>query len=95
MAIGYPLGMDLAGTITVGVISGINRQVDAENTADFLIQTDAAINPGNSGGALVNASGQVIGINTAKVSATDVEGIGFAIPIDDVLPIIEAIVASH
>ena len=58
MAIGNPLGMDLAGSITVGVISGIDRRVQAENVAEGLIQTDAAINPGNSGGALVNAAGR-------------------------------------
>lgn len=90
MAIGNPLGME--GTITVGVISGIDRKVQAENVAESLIQTDAAINPGNSGGALVNSLGQVIGINTIKISATEVEGIGFAIPIDYALPIIQSII---
>ena len=92
MAIGNPLGMDLAGSITVGVISGIDRKVEAENVADRLIQTDAAINPGNSGGALVNGYGQVIGINTIKIASAEIEGLGFAIPIDYTLPIIESII---
>jgi len=93
MAIGNPLGMELAGSVTVGVISGIERKVEAENVADSLIQTDAAINPGNSGGALVNGRGQVIGINTIKIATTEVEGIGFAIPIDYALPIVDSIIA--
>jgi len=92
MAIGNPLGMDLAGTVTVGVISGIDRKVAAENVAESLIQTDAAINPGNSGGALVNEYGQVIGINTIKIASTEIEGIGFAIPTDYALPIIKSII---
>ena len=89
MAIGSPLGME--GSVTVGVISGIDRKVAAENVAESLIQTDAAINPGNSGGALVDGQGKVIGINTIKIAATDVEGIGFAIPIESVMPIVESI----
>jgi serine protease Do len=93
MAIGNPLGMDLAGSVTVGVISGIERKVEAENVADSLIQTDAAINPGNSGGALVNGRGEVVGINTIKIATTEVEGIGFAIPIDYARPIVDSIIA--
>jgi len=93
MAIGNPLGMDLAGSVTVGVISGIERKVEMENVADSLIQTDAAINPGNSGGALVNGQGEVIGINTIKIATTEVEGLGFAIPIDYARPIIDSIIA--
>ncbi|NLA26202.1 MAG: PDZ domain-containing protein [Firmicutes bacterium] len=93
MAIGNPLGMDLAGSVTVGVISGIERKVEAENIADSLIQTDAAINPGNSGGALVNSLGEVIGINTLKIASQGVEGIGFAIPIDYARPIIDSIIS--
>jgi len=88
MAIGYPLGTDLAGSVTVGVISGINR--DFGNTTYSLIQTDASINPGNSGGALVNSNAEVIGINTSKIASTDVEGIGFAIPINEAIEIIES-----
>ncbi|SKA79968.1 serine protease Do [Caloramator quimbayensis] len=82
VAIGNPLGKDLLGSVTAGVISALNRQVDVNNKNLTFIQTDAAINPGNSGGALVNSRGQVIGINTAKISANNVEGIGFAIPIN-------------
>jgi len=89
VAIGNPLGMDFAGSVTVGVVSALNRQVDAENESMNLIQTDAAINPGNSGGALVNSQGQVIGINSIKISETGVEGLGFAIPIKDAKPIVD------
>lgn len=89
VAIGNPLGMEFAGSVTVGVISALNRQVDAENKTMNLIQTDAAINPGNSGGALVNSLGQVIGINSIKISEAGVEGLGFAIPINDAKPIVD------
>lgn len=82
MAIGNPLG--LKSTVTSGIISALNREVTTnDGTKYVLIQTDAAINSGNSGGALVNSQGQVIGINTLKVSATGVENMGFAIPIND------------
>lgn len=84
VAIGNPLGKDLLGSVTAGVISAVNRQIDVQNKKLNLIQTDAAINPGNSGGALVNSKGQVIGINTAKLGGDGVEGIGFAIPINTV-----------
>ena len=88
MAVGNPL--DLGTTITCGVVSALNRKVqDSEkSTAYTCIQTDAAINSGNSGGALVNSQGQVIGINTLKVSSTGVEGIGFAIPINSTTDVI-------
>ncbi len=89
VAIGNPLGMEFAGSVTVGVISALNRQVDTGNGPMDLFQTDAAINPGNSGGALVNSKGQVIGINSAKISESGVEGLGFAIPIDTAKPIVE------
>ncbi|WAM37436.1 S1C family serine protease [Caldicellulosiruptor acetigenus] len=89
VAIGNPLGQEFAGTVTFGVVSAVNRKLDMGNGIQIpLIQTDAAINPGNSGGALVNSSGEVIGINTAKISQTGVEGMGFAIPINYVKPII-------
>ena len=84
IAIGNALGY--GQSVTTGIVSALNRQID-----DFdaeLIQTDAAINPGNSGGALLNAKGEVIGINTVKVSADAVEGMGYAIPISDVSDII-------
>lgn len=82
VAIGNPLGKDFLGSVTAGVVSALNRQVDVNNKKLTFIQTDAAINPGNSGGALVNSKGQVIGINTAKIGGNGVEGIGFAIPIN-------------
>jgi serine protease Do len=82
VAIGNPLGEELAGTVTTGYISALNRKIQLDDREFNLIQTDAAINSGNSGGALVNAHGEVIGINSAKLQATGVEGIGFAIPIN-------------
>ena len=86
MAIGNPLGMQ--SSVTSGIISAVDRTVDADNGNTFtLIQTDAAINSGNSGGALVNAEGKVIGINTLKLSGTGIEGMGFAIPINDTIQI--------
>ncbi len=93
VAIGNPLGMEFAGSVTVGVVSALNRKLDGEETSINLIQTDAAINPGNSGGALVNSQGQIIGINTAKIAQTGVEGIGFAIAIDDAKPILSSLIA--
>ena len=73
-----------------GIVSGLNRTVETNLGASMeCIQTDAAINPGNSGGALVNEYGYVVGINSSKIAATDYEGIGFAIPINDAKPIIE------
>ncbi len=81
MAVGSPLG--LQSTITCGVVSAVNREVtDSDGKTYTLIQTDAAINAGNSGGALVNSEGKVIGVNTLKLTGNDVEGMGFAIPIN-------------
>ncbi len=81
MAMGSPLGLD--NSVTAGIISAVNREVSDEDGNKYVaIQTDAAINSGNSGGALVNSKGQVIGVNTLKLSGTSVEGIGFAIPIN-------------
>lgn len=89
MAIGNPGGLAFQSSVAVGYISALNRVVSTDTAANMkCIQTDAAINPGNSGGALVNMQGQVIGINSSKLVATSYEGIGFAIPIDDALPII-------
>ncbi|WP_242965045.1 S1C family serine protease [Petroclostridium xylanilyticum] len=93
VAIGNPLGQEFAGSVTVGVISALNRTIKIEGRQLTLIQTDAAINPGNSGGALVNSYGEVIGINTVKMAATGVEGLGFAIPINEAKPIIEQLIA--
>lgn len=94
VAIGNPLGNELAGTVTGGYISALNRSIIVDDKEFNLIQTDAAINPGNSGGALVNNYGEVIGINSVKMSAEGVEGIGFAIPIDTAKPIIEDLKTS-
>ena len=97
VAIGNSLGLG-AGTVTSGIVSGLNRVVRANGFSQEYIQTDAAINPGNSGGPLINLQGQVIGINTLKSTiaeydqygqAVNAEGIGFAIPISDALPIIQ------
>ena len=92
VAIGNPLGMEFAGSVTVGVISALNRTVEMSDKTLNLIQTDAAINEGNSGGALLNSRGEVIGINSAKVSASGVEGLGFAIPINDARPIVDQLI---
>ena len=92
VAIGNPLGMEFAGSVTAGVISALNRTVNMGDKTMNLIQTDAAINEGNSGGALLNSQGQVIGINSAKIAASGVEGLGFAIPIDDARPIINQLI---
>lgn len=92
VAIGNPLGLEFAGSVTAGVISALNRKVETDDKIMNLIQTDAAINPGNSGGALVNWQGQVIGINTIKIAVAGVEGLGFAIPINDAKPIIEQLI---
>ncbi|MBR5237029.1 MAG: trypsin-like peptidase domain-containing protein [Clostridia bacterium] len=93
LAIGNPLREELAGTLTVGYISAINRSMVIDGKQMTMLQTDAAINPGNSGGALLNLRGQLIGINTAKSTGYDVEGLGFAIPINEAKPIIESIIA--
>ncbi|MHB1453309.1 MAG: S1C family serine protease [Saccharofermentanales bacterium] len=82
IAIGNPLGT-LEGTLTAGVISALNRTVTIDDITMNLIQTDAAVNPGNSGGALVNGRGQVIGVVNAKTSAVGIEGLGYAIPVND------------
>ena len=87
VAIGNALGY--GQSVTTGIVSALNREVTIDNTANTLIQTDAAINPGNSGGALLNMSGQLVGINSGKYSDTSVEGMGYAIPVDDVVDIIE------
>ncbi len=91
IAIGNPLGLEFRGSVTAGVISALNRSIEIGDRKYTLIQTDAAINPGNSGGALVNADGEVVGINSAKIAVSGVEGIGFAIPINTVKPILAAL----
>ena len=84
----------LSGTCTQGIISGLNRDMDSGARSLSLIQTSAAINPGNSGGPLTNRFGQVIGITSSKIAATDYEGIGFAIPITEAMPIIESLIEN-
>ncbi len=92
VAIGNPLGMEFFGSTTQGIISAINRTITVDNRTMSVIQTDAAINEGNSGGALVNAYGQVIGINAVKISSSSVEGMGFAIPISEAKPVLEDLI---
>lgn len=98
IAIGNPLGLDFSGTVTQGIISAVNRSINVNTSAGEwemnVIQTDAAINPGNSGGALLNAAGQVIGINSLKISESGVEGLGFAIPSNEVIPLIEEMTSN-
>lgn len=86
IAIGNALGY--GQSVTVGYVSALNREVALEDATMTLLQTDAAINPGNSGGALLNSKGEVIGINTVKFASAEVEGMGYAIPISDAIPII-------
>ena len=96
IAIGSPLGSEFATSVTQGIVSATNRavatDVDGDGQEDWVvtaIQTDAAINPGNSGGALINSAGQLIGINSMKISKSSVEGMGFAIPSNEVVSIIK------
>ena len=94
VAIGNPLGLEFRGTVTVGVISALNRTLDDVEQQIKLIQTDAAINPGNSGGALCTVDGKVIGINSAKIAKAGVEGMGFAIPINQVKAIVSQLISN-
>ncbi|MGN0150201.1 MAG: S1C family serine protease [Clostridia bacterium] len=94
VAIGNPLGMEFSGSVTAGIISAVNRTMNIENRTYNLLQTDAAINSGNSGGALINQYGEVIGINSVKLSTTGVEGMGFAIAISEAKPIIDDLMSS-
>lgn len=89
VAIGNPIDESYHNTVTAGVISALDREISLPDKKLNLIQTDAAINPGNSGGALVGSAGTVIGINTVKLVDSKIEGMGFAIPINDVKPIVE------
>lgn len=96
VAIGNPLGTELRGTMTDGIISAINRNVRVSGRTMTLIQTNAALNAGNSGGPLLNAYGQVVGINTMKMMSSytsTVEGLGFAIPISAAKPIVDELIA--
>ena len=92
VVIGNPLGLTFAGSVTQGVISALGREINIEGKNMTFIQTDASINPGNSGGPLVNSRGQIIGITSAKISSNYTEGLGFAIPINEAVPIVEELV---
>ncbi len=94
VAIGNPMGQEFYGSVTQGIISATNRTMSLEGRTYNLLQTDAAINAGNSGGALINEYGEVIGINSVKLSTTGVEGMGFAIAISEVVPIIDSLIES-
>lgn len=96
IAIGSPLDLAFSGTVTKGIISGLNRNIESDTNGDGIndynmqvIQTDTTINPGNSGGPLINMDGQLIGINTSKINLSGFEGMGFSIPINEALLIIE------
>lgn len=98
LAIGSPLGIEYSGTVTQGIVSGTERTVSVDLNSDGVddwdmnvIQTDAAINPGNSGGALVNMKGELVGITNMKFSDETVEGMGFALPINDVISVAKQI----
>ena len=98
LAIGNPLGLDLSRTVTQGIVSAVDRSISVPTSAGEwemnVIQTDAAINPGNSGGALINTEGKVIGINSLKISQNGVEGLGFAIPSNEALPIVNQLIEN-
>lgn len=94
VAIGNPMGMEFSGSVTQGIISAVNRTMSIDGRTYNLLQTDAAINSGNSGGALINQYGEVIGINSVKLSSSGVEGMGFAIAISEAKPIIDDLMAS-
>lgn len=100
VAIGNPGGLDFMGSVSQGIVSGLNRTLTTENGVEMnLLQTDAAINPGNSGGALVDGTGKLIGVNSAKLGSTDsstsFEGMGFAIPVNDVVEICDRLIANE
>lgn len=93
VAIGNALGY--GQSVTSGYVSGLNKQVSSENANGTFIQTDAAINPGNSGGALLNMKGELVGINSAKIASSEVEGMGFAIPISQAEPILDQMMSQE
>lgn len=96
ITLGYPLGLGLSASD--GIISGLNKEMSVEvagGTATMtLLQTDAAVNPGNSGGPLLNSAGQVVGITSSKIASSEVDGVGFAIPITDALPILNELMTT-
>ncbi len=93
IAVGNPLG-ELGGTVTNGIISALDREIDVDGTTMNLLQTNTAINPGNSGGGLFNMSGELIGVVNAKSSGTGIEGLGFAIPINDAINVAEQLIEN-
>ncbi len=96
IAMGSPLGVQYQGSVSGGLISGTNRTVSSSQDWDMTVfQIDAAINPGNSGGPLINMAGELIGINSMKIADTEVEGFGFAIPINEVIPIVQQLETNH
>lgn len=99
LAVGSPLGLEFSGTVTEGIVSGKDRIIGVDLNKDgvddwdmIVIQTSAAINPGNSGGPLINLKGELIGINSMKIASSNVEGMGFSIPINEVIPIVEQLI---
>lgn len=101
LAVGSPLGFDFYGSVSEGIISGKDRRVGVDLTGDgnedwdmIVLQTTAAINPGNSGGPLINLNGDLVGINSMKILSSSVEGMGFAIPINEVVPIINQLIET-
>ena len=96
VAIGNPGGLDFMGSVSQGIVSGLNRTITLESGVSMeLIQTDAALNPGNPGGALVDGTGKLIGINSAKLASDGFEGMGFAIPSDDVKTITDRLINNQ
>lgn len=93
LAIGNPLG-ELGGTVTDGIISALGRQIEVDGQTMTLLQTNASINPGNSGGGLFDAEGKLVGIVNAKSSGSGIEGLGFAIPIDSAIPVVEQLIEN-
>ena len=92
LVIGNPLGETLSGSTTQGIVSALGREIEVEGRIMHYLQTDAAVNPGNSGGPLVNAAGLVVGVTSAKISSSYTEGLGFAIPINEAVPVIEELI---
>lgn len=94
VAVGNPGGLQFIGSVSVGYLSGVNRELSIDSFTMSLLQTDAAINPGNSGGALVNSEGKLIGITNSKIVSEQFEGMGFAIPVDSVVDVCKNIITN-
>ncbi len=93
--VGSPMGEEYSGSVTRGIISGKDRTIEVDDVVTKVIQTDASINPGNSGGPLVNLAGEVIGITSMKLASSEIEGMGFAIPINDVKLFVQSLEKSE